>query len=205
MHRWGPCGPQRLHKTSFGRMFPSIRAMAQVDWRFSVAYLTYSQVDYVDASNTITDHVGAFVSLLQATYDQLGASHHLVAHELHGNGGHHYHTVVRFPNPVRTRDPRFFDVAGFHPNYRGLRGAANVGRVLDYCRKDGDFFGPDGDDDFTGAGSHVVGRERDDVWHQILGAGCEDEFWELCRSPSSRGKDVYRTQPLPRSAGPLGA
>lgn len=147
--------------------------MVQVDWRFSVAYLTYSQVNY---------DVGSFVSLLQATYDQLGASHHLVAHELHGDGGHHYHTVVRFPQPVRTRDPRFFDVAGFHPNYRGLRGAANVGRVLDYCRKDGDFYGTDDPMDFVGGDGHVGGRDRDDVWHQILSAGCEDEFWELCES-----------------------
>lgn len=59
-----------------------------------------------------------------------------VGQEKHAEGGIHFHVAARYASPVRTRDPRFFDIKGYHPN---IQGARNFQAVVDYCQKEKDF------------------------------------------------------------------
>lgn len=67
---------------------------------------------------------------------QFGDGFIRVGHELHQDGGHHLHAVMRFTEPVRTKSQKFFDWRGFHPNIVGCR---NPDKATEYAGKDGDF------------------------------------------------------------------
>jgi len=66
-------------------------------------------------------------------YEKPKALEVLVASETHKNGHPHLHAYVKFESPYRTRDPKEFDLRGFHGNYQGARSAKNV---LKYCTKE---------------------------------------------------------------------
>jgi hypothetical protein len=132
----------------------------------SFAFLTYSQVNH---------DVDDFICELQAAFDCLGASRHLVAHELHEDGGNHYHCLVQWTSGFTSRDERVFDVGGFHPNYKSVRRGADQQRVRRYCLKDGAYYG----DTFDDVDDVIVKRKRDDVWSEIVGATSVVEFWSL--------------------------
>lgn len=142
----------------------------QVTWSVkpgNIAYLTYSQYDG-DPLQSVSD--------LQAFFATLGVADSLVAHEFHGDGGHHYHYLLRWSETFHTRDPRAFDVAGHHPNYKCVRGKDHIRRVVDYCCKDDDYYGDRSP--FLDSGTR---SNRDAVWAEIVGAESADDFWRLVR------------------------
>jgi len=58
-----------------------------------------------------------------------------VGHEFHEDGGDHLHAFIMSPVAIRTRNPRYFDIDGFHPKVEGAR---KPKASYDYCGKDGD-------------------------------------------------------------------
>ena len=60
----------------------------------------------------------------------------LIARETHANGGTHLHAFIDFGRRVDIRDPRRFDVEGFHPNIQPC--GRTPQKMLDYAIKDGD-------------------------------------------------------------------
>ena len=66
----------------------------------------------------------------------LGMKEYCVARELHQSGEPHIHALMMFENKLGSRNPRVFDIQGFHPNIQGCRSPKSV---FTYIRKDGDF------------------------------------------------------------------
>lgn len=91
-------------------------------------FLTYPQINVVDF--TIAD-IRFFISTTKPSFKYL-----LIAQESHANGGHHYHLFIEFHTPFRTRDPRCFDINGYHCN---IQSARNTRAVIEYIKKDGTF------------------------------------------------------------------
>lgn len=56
--------------------------------------------------------------------------------EKHEDGNLHLHAAVHYSVKIDTRDERFFDYKGFHPNVQSAR---NWSSVCSYCSKGGDF------------------------------------------------------------------
>lgn len=66
-----------------------------------------------------------------------------VGHELHADGGHHYHLVLCFKSKVDSLRIDYFDwmFDGVHPNIKPIKqGPANLRRAIDYIKKDGHFY-----------------------------------------------------------------
>lgn len=103
----------------------------------------------------------------------------IIGREDHADGGTHLHCFVDFNREFSSRDPRFADVEGFHPNV--LPGRKTPEKMWDYATKDGDVVAgglerPDGSG---------VPRSRD-VWHDIILAESRAEFFELCAELAPR-------------------
>lgn len=60
----------------------------------------------------------------------------IVASEYHSNGQPHCHAFVEFSSKLHTRNERYFDVAGHHPNVQSCR---SKNAVLEYVTKDSDY------------------------------------------------------------------
>lgn len=56
-----------------------------------------------------------------------------IAEEHHKDGGLHLHAVVVLGTPVRSRNERFFDYLGLHPNIQSCR---NISKSLEYISKE---------------------------------------------------------------------
>lgn len=61
---------------------------------------------------------------------------YLVAQELHKDGTPHLHVYLLLGDRVDTRDPRYWDIEGFHGDYQACR---SPNRVKTYCSKDSNF------------------------------------------------------------------
>jgi len=59
-----------------------------------------------------------------------------IARESHADGGLHIHACGHWAGRVTSRNPRFLDIAGVHPNIQPMR---SVARALEYVAKDGEF------------------------------------------------------------------
>lgn len=59
-----------------------------------------------------------------------------VCHELHEDGTDHLHCLLLLKDSLRTRDARYFDFEGYHPNVQPARSGQ---AVKDYVAKGGDF------------------------------------------------------------------
>lgn len=92
-------------------------------------FLTYAQ-----CGDTTKEDAANFIATLNPLF-------YVIAIEFHADGGKHLHVVVGWASALRTRNERFFDFNGLHPNITSVR---SIARVLDYVRKDGDWlsFGP---------------------------------------------------------------
>ncbi|QCQ85188.1 replication-associated protein [Finch associated genomovirus 9] len=134
----------------------------------SIAFLTYSQFNG-DPIQRVSD--------IQACLACLGVHRCIVGHELHQDGGHHYHVVAQWETVFKAHDIRVFDVDGCHPNFKSVRGDGNVNRVLDYCLKDDDYYGDD--PEFFRRAAPV--RSKTSIWAEIVGAQSASEFWRLAR------------------------
>lgn len=142
-----------------------------VNWQVSIdsiAFLTYSQFNG-DPIQRVSD--------IQACIAGLGACRYIVGHELHQDGGHHYHVVAQWETVFKAHDVRVFDVDGCHPNFKSVRGDGNVNRVLDYCLKDDDYYGDD-PEFFRRA---TPARTKTSIWTEIVSAESAEEFWRLAR------------------------
>lgn len=145
----------------------------EVNWSFtpgsSALYLTYSQVGDLSVSD------------VQAFFDSIGSDKHIIGHELHVDGGHHYHCLVHFGDVQRWDQSRVFDIEGRHPNVKVVRGVANIHRVLAYVTKDDDYY------DHNGAYEHFASgtcgkRSRTDIWSDIIASESAESFWEKVKS-----------------------
>lgn len=149
---------------------------ASVTWTCNsnhVIFLTYSQANDINVSD------------IQSHLDTLGSDQHVVGHELHGDGGHHYHCIVHFGDVQRWRDARVFDVNGVHPNVEFGKSRGSVGRIYAYITKDGDTYpsSEDADDFFATLAEESAGkRTRNDIWGEILGATTQAEFLALVKA-----------------------
>lgn len=99
--------------------------------------LTYSNVNQ-QARNGI-------LSLLQYDKQSLleflqlkatGSKYICVSEEQHKDGNIHFHAAVRVDKPIRTRDERFWDWLGIHPN---IQSARNWKHWVKYVKKDGNY------------------------------------------------------------------
>lgn len=72
-------------------------------------FITYPQCDL--------DHA-AVLSALQAIVasKKWCLQQYIVARELHEDGNPHYHCFLKLDRKVNVKDPRLFDIQGFHPN-----------------------------------------------------------------------------------------
>lgn len=101
-----------------------------------------------------------------------------VGHEMHQDEGHHLHVFITNPTDIRTRDQRFFDVEGYHPN---IQSARKRKECYTYCGKDGDFI-----DD----GPAFEFREDKRRWEEIHDAETPEQVRELVKKVSPRDSVV---------------
>jgi len=97
-----------------------------------------------------------------------------VGHELHQDGGHHLHCFISNPENIRTRDPRYFDLEGFHPNFQSARQRKNC---YTYCGKD---------DDYVECGPPFEFKEDKRKWDEIENAQTPDEVRDIVKAASYR-------------------
>lgn len=72
--------------------------------------------------------------LLNFLEEKGGHCQYVVSKELHESGKKHYHAYVHYDNKLDTKDARFFDFMGVHPN------VINPGAGwISYCKKDKEF------------------------------------------------------------------
>lgn len=103
----------------------------------------------------------------------------LIGRESHADGGTHLHAFVDFGRRVDLRNPRRFDVDGFHPNIQPC--GRTPQKMLDYAIKDGDVV--------AGGLSPIIDNQiqgSDSVWSRIANAPTVDEFWDLVRDLAPR-------------------
>lgn len=62
--------------------------------------------------------------------------HYVIGQEHHEDEGLHLHVVLSYPTPVNTRNERFWDIRGFHPN---IQKPQNIENCIGYCKKEGNF------------------------------------------------------------------
>lgn len=134
----------------------------------------------------------------------------LVARELHKDGTPHFHVFLGLQSQFNTRQQRFFDYDGKHPNIQSARSAKCV---TTYCTKDGNY---------------LAEQRFGDVWEEweiqikvtfkdALGATSRDEFLDLAASASARdyilsydkivsfADTKFASQPLPYDGRPRDA
>lgn len=63
-------------------------------------------------------------------------ANYCICQERHEDGNLHLHALLRYDSPVNTRNERYFDVRGHHPNVQSAR---DIKAVLKYIRKDGNY------------------------------------------------------------------
>nr|WAE42581.1 MAG: replication associated protein [Cressdnaviricota sp.] len=126
-------------------------------------FLTYSQV----APTWTTQGVLDFVVSKCATGTYICA-----AKEAHANGGSHFHVFIRGLSAIRSKNPRFFDKDGYHPNVQGAREWKNV---LEYVKKDGQWLE-----------SGQLPQEKKDSWKALESAATKEEFFNMAKTLAPR-------------------
>lgn len=90
------------------------------------AFLTYPQVP---------EHLQK-EDLLEYIHTRWNPVYVTVGEERHEDGGKHFHVFFKVDKRIRSKDQRYFDWEGCHPN---IQSAYNVTKCLEYCQKDGLF------------------------------------------------------------------
>lgn len=103
----------------------------------------------------------------------------IIGRERHRDEGVHLHAFVDFGRKFRTRNQRFADVEGRHPNIQPFGRTPEKG--WDYATKDGDVVAgglerPDGSEVPSAC----------DTWSKICDAKDPEEFWQLARELAPR-------------------
>lgn len=68
-----------------------------------------------------------------------GADRYIVARETHADGGGHIHAFAFLAKELDTRNERYFDIRGFHPNIKNAEMKRNWKSAVYYCMKEGDY------------------------------------------------------------------
>jgi len=126
-----------------------------------------------------------------------------VAQEDHDDGGKHLHVFIHSNTKIQTRDARYFDFNGHHPNVQTARSPS---AVLDYVSKGGNFF------DHGDPQQHANKKKS---WKDVLKAPNRLAFLEMAQSVSPRdyvlqherilafGDKHYRVEIPPYQGRPL--
>lgn len=130
--------------------------------RFNARYalVTYTHADTLDPSD-----IGAHIGTLDAQC--------VIGRENHADGSLHFHCFVDFGRKFSTRNCRFLDVHGFHPNIKP--GYRTPEKGWDYATKDGDVAWCS--DDFVRPGSGRGGGTHE-KWATIVGCDTRQGFIE---------------------------
>lgn len=145
------------------------------DFYGSHVFLTYSQVGDRSARALVD-----FLRGLSAPLDKL-----VVGAEQHQDGGRHFHVYAQFTSRFRTRNQRFFDFDGVHPNIKAVSGrkdSKSAKRVYEYVTKDNDVTLWPEDASFA-FGSSDSGASR---YAAVLSASSREEALEAIRNASAR-------------------
>jgi len=73
---------------------------------------------------------------INTEFADYSVKHYVIGTECHKDGGTHYHVAIKLGKPINTRDERFGDILGEHPNILRPR---NYRHWVLYCKKDGTF------------------------------------------------------------------
>lgn len=92
-----------------------------------------------------------------------------IGRESHKDGGHHLHVLLSLSQKYSTRDPRWADIADFHPNIQSVRSIKNV---YNYVTKDGDYI------------STIVSNTTG--WVAALRANTREDFLNIVKETSAR-------------------
>lgn len=92
-----------------------------------------------------------------------------VGHEFHEDGGDHLHVFAQFSTKLSTRNNRYFDIDGYHPNVQAARQPADC---MEYCGKDGDFI------DW---GEFQRQPLTNNVWCELIEQETKEEFWNMAK------------------------
>lgn len=87
-------------------------------------YLTYPQcpIEMQDMLNKLKE-------IKEYTY-------YAICKEQHQDGSPHLHVMLRYAEPINTRNPRYYDIENYHPNVQSARKPKDV---LKYILKDGNY------------------------------------------------------------------
>lgn len=86
---------------------------------------------------------------------------YVIGQERHEDLGLHIHAVVWYSERVRSTDPRYFDIMGFHPNIKTLKTKGDLQRTAKYASKDGIFI-QEGD---------LLKKSREEIFEALVQAG----------------------------------
>lgn len=142
-------------------------------------FLTYPQAGNINWSEII-DHIKSIKDILWAR----------ICKELHQDGNIHYHVVGKWTSRVQSRNERFLDVSGQHPNIQSVR---SIARAIKYVSKDGEFWdvgtvpnGESGKEDWL---AHAKSQSKAQFFRMAyesdLSAHWAHTFWDLGRKLSS--------------------
>lgn len=101
----------------------------------------------------------------------------VLSRELHLNGVPHFHGLLYFAGGIRTRNARFFDFGGRHPNVQSVRDPA---AWYQYCCKDGDCR------KFGTVPPKLEGTDREQWGKCLASSTTRDEFLGNVRSAAPR-------------------
>ncbi|EGO20879.1 hypothetical protein SERLADRAFT_441268 [Serpula lacrymans var. lacrymans S7.9] len=140
-------------------------------WSARNMLLTYSQIG--DRPNQALSDAIARLSPQPAEW--------AAVREHHQDGGSHWHVIVKFDVPIRSRNPAFFDVDGIHPNVKMLASAKSVRDAWTYLQKEegADHFGPwQGPEAVLDAEGGMGKAKKDEKWGHIIASSSRDEYEE---------------------------
>lgn len=116
----------------------------------------------------------------------------LVAQESHQDGEPHFHIYLRWDNQFNTRDVRFFDYGGKHPNVQSARSAK---AVIEYCTKDGNFKA----EKKVGGAWRTWEIKVKVTWADVHATTTETEFWDTVVKADPRAA-IINYSPIKRAA-----
>lgn len=100
------------------------------------------------------------------------AKYIIISSELHADGNPHRHAFIQFARKLSTRNARFFDWLGKHPNITVPKSIPNV---LDYIRKDGEFL-EWGDSPVKLTWGDIIRSSTSDTFLQAVSTSYPKEF-----------------------------
>lgn len=97
---------------------------------------------------------------------RLGAQWCLVGSEQHADGSPHLHCLIDWGRKKDSRNSRYLDIEGFHPNLQAVK---NLNASINYCKKEGDF------EEFG-----LAEREDEDDYVTMAREMDEGEYFRTC-------------------------